>query len=196
MNKHADACWAYDKLHDNTHDLLTDEGLSIAVQWLLCIIRPGGLLWMGIPCSTWITLSRASTGRSNFLPLGVEPQSELVRQHNRLVELCCYLALTATALGIDYVVEQPRTSILFYADFRKLGDSGHMHNVLQRTSAKRVSVAMKSFGGDRCPTLDETLQTFTETHKIGIRWKVAPNRLPTPTDPPNPVSEAASLLNI
>ena len=61
MNKHAGAFWAYDKLHDDTHDLLTDEGLSIAVQWLLCIRRPGGLLWMGIPCSTWITLSRAET---------------------------------------------------------------------------------------------------------------------------------------
>ena len=70
---------------------------------------------------------------------------------------------------------------------------GPLESVPARQNCRQ---AVAELGGDRCPTLDETLQTFTETHKIGIRWKVAPNRLPTPTDPPNPVSEAASLLNI
>ena len=68
--------------------------------------------WSGIKCSTWVSISRPTTKRSFFCPLGNEAL-ECVAQANimasRLALVCCLVC----ALSATWVVEQPSSSLLF-----------------------------------------------------------------------------------
>ena len=50
------------------HDMLSTQGFILAVQLAKRLV-PGGCLMAGVPCTTWIWMSRHSTGR-NIHPEG------------------------------------------------------------------------------------------------------------------------------
>ena len=76
-------------------DLMTGLG------WLVLLnaarkLRPGGLLWAGCPCSTWVWLSRGLTGRSRLRVRGHARRATLVA--NRLIRRLCYVLLAFDCL--------------------------------------------------------------------------------------------------
>ena len=67
--KHVGPMKTFDVLHDSSQNSLTHCGIRLLLRWLLRVV-PGGLLWLGVPCSTWVILSRASTGRMSVFAYG------------------------------------------------------------------------------------------------------------------------------
>ena len=55
-------------------------------------LKEGCLWWVGVPCSTFVWVSRGSTGRSITRPGGKRHYKEVARA-NRLVRRICYLQL-------------------------------------------------------------------------------------------------------
>eukprot|EP00974_Lingulodinium_polyedra_P064506 6232563-Lingulodinium_polyedra.AAC.1 len=43
---------SFDTRINPEHDLLTTSGLELLISWVVNI-KPGGLLWLGVPCATW-----------------------------------------------------------------------------------------------------------------------------------------------
>ena len=73
-------------------DLQSSTGLLGAIQAARRIVR-GGLLWIGIPCASWVWMSRGSTKRSQLNPRGGKGRFKNVRATNRLVRRVCHLFL-------------------------------------------------------------------------------------------------------
>ena len=69
-----------------------------------------GLLWLAIVCSSWVWMSRGSTGRSIDYPLGVPCQS--VDAANKMVARCGMLMIIAIARGAAWALEQPMSSLM------------------------------------------------------------------------------------
>ena len=108
----------YDLYVDPTHDALSEEGLQILLS-LVLRVAAGGLIWLGTPCSSWVALSRSFTKRSAFQPEGppvafrTQAQHDYLEKHNQLANISAFVIRTARALGIDYILEQPVSSLLF-----------------------------------------------------------------------------------
>ena len=139
-------CRSFDCQSDPNHDILRPEGLAALLCWIV-EIRPGGLLWMGVPCATWVALSRASTLRSMFLPRGPDDCSKKVFEHNVIQSISSFLMLTATALQISVIIEQPQTSLLFARDFRCARGPESLYWTLKLADVAEVSFFMEAFGG-------------------------------------------------
>lgn len=92
------------------HDLSSPKGFIFAVFMILGIKR-SGLLWLAPPCSTWVWLSRHSTKRSRACPLGAG--ATCTTEANLLVTRVSVLILLAWKLGIDVLVEQPQSSLMW-----------------------------------------------------------------------------------
>lgn len=73
------------------HDLSTSTGLLSTFQAIRRVIT-GGFLWLGIPCSSFIWLSRGSTFRSSLRPRG-KKRLRKVRETNRMVRRLLYVFL-------------------------------------------------------------------------------------------------------
>ena len=56
-------------------DLLRVSGVKLLLVKLLCICQ-NGLLWLGVPCSSWITISRGYTQRALWRISGPQQCSE------------------------------------------------------------------------------------------------------------------------
>ena len=140
----ADNVRSFELQDDPRQNILTDEGLQMLALWL-CSLVPGSFLWLGIPCATWVALSRSSTKRSAFLPFGPDSCTDKVAEHNRINHLCALLVVTASVLGVYFVIEQPLSSLIFVRDFRTAALT--VAEAAVRTSAKRYAVFMLSFAG-------------------------------------------------
>ena len=66
-------------------------GFLTALQAVRKLIQQG-LLWIGMPCSSWIWMSRGTTRRCGLRPRRSK-KIRCVRSHNRLVRRVCYLFL-------------------------------------------------------------------------------------------------------
>ena len=92
----------------------------------------GGLVWSGQVCSTWVWLARSSTRRTWELPLG-NLLCPCVRAGNAMAARTSFFACFCYARGLDFVVEQPASSLLWRHDAlrhvafraRKLGFTYH-----------------------------------------------------------------------
>ena len=92
-------------------DVLTPAGLAKTISFL-CRVKTRGLLWLGIPCSSWVFVGRANAQRYFFHPEG-NTNNEYTSRHNQLAEVGMNLAWLAYCLGVFFVIEQPSTSVLF-----------------------------------------------------------------------------------
>jgi hypothetical protein len=70
------------------HDIMSDGGYAFALS-LILRMTPGGLVWFGIVCSTWVWMCRNSTGRGELWWHG--NQAACVQNGNAMVSRVCLL---------------------------------------------------------------------------------------------------------
>ena len=87
----------------------SDEGFCTLIYWILCL-SPLGLAHFATVCSTWVWVSRSSTGRSAVKPEGFD--TEAVRSANCMVERTVLLLLLCAARGCHFILEQPASSVM------------------------------------------------------------------------------------
>jgi hypothetical protein len=92
------------------HDLTTPIGIVRAIQ-LVLRLKIAGLLWNGMPCSTFIFLNRGTSKRSRQCPLGSE-QVPSVATANLLASRVAILIMLAAARSAVWITEQPASSVL------------------------------------------------------------------------------------
>ena len=93
------------------HDVASVRGFIRAVECILSL-KPGALFWSGLPCQTFIWMSRASyqpSPENQFF--GLEDNAVL-KVHNCLLLHWVLLSILAFAWRWQVVVEQPRSSVL------------------------------------------------------------------------------------
>ncbi len=111
---------AHDLALDESYDFLTPIGFMRALQGVMRL-RIGAIFWAAPVCSSWIWLSRHSTGRHKHV-LG--SGSSYVSAQNQMASRLAYLVVLATTQGAWWIVEQPVSSIFW--------DHPHWRKVLQR----------------------------------------------------------------
>lgn len=105
-------CFSYDiKLQPLLHDMNSPSGWAFALS-LILRTSPGGLIWFGIVCSSWVWMSRGSTGRDEINVLG-SASSPAAVSGNLMVSRVMALYWVAIARGHMVVLEQPASSIMF-----------------------------------------------------------------------------------
>ena len=87
----------------------SDEGFCTLIYWILCL-SPLGLAHFATVCSTWVWVSRSSTGRSAVKLEGFD--TEAVRTANCMVERTVLLLLLCAARGCHFILEQPASSVM------------------------------------------------------------------------------------
>ena len=116
----------YDISTNPKEDLSTTMGFILALRGVLRL-KIGGLLWGGVPCSTWVYISRGTSGRSAAQPMG-NTRMACVRAANLVTARFAALVLVAVARGAQWLVEQPGSSVMDLHDrfkaIKSLGDSG------------------------------------------------------------------------
>jgi hypothetical protein len=87
-------------------------------------------------CSSWVCINRATSGRSSWCPLG-GPRPYVLRA-NTMVSRTAFLMLLGLCLGIDVVLEQPSSSIMFLhpriQQIVRLAQAGGIRSVRQITT--------------------------------------------------------------
>jgi hypothetical protein len=102
--------YPFEVKHDHVvEDLNSRSGFAFALS-LVLNCKPGGCIWMGVVCSTWVFMFRASTGQGENRVLG--NPTRCVLAGNRMVSRATLLVYLAHALGCLAVIEQPSSSIL------------------------------------------------------------------------------------
>ena len=103
----------YEKLDDPVRqDILTDHGLLNAIILVLSC-HPGGLVWWGIVCSSWIWMSRGTTLRHMWDPHG-DTSKTCVANGNTMLARVVLLVMVAHALGVGNILEQPSSTLMRY----------------------------------------------------------------------------------
>ena len=118
------------------HDFLSPTGL-IAAMVAVLEVREGGVLWAAPPCSTWVWMSRHSTGRHLDVRGSGTPY---VRSQNALVERLVLLLEIAQAAKVAFILEQPASSVLWqYPAYQEF---------CGRHSVATVALDMGAFGAE------------------------------------------------
>ena len=118
LNKFKGPTETFEILNEPQQNILTDMGLVLLLR-LLLRIHEGGLAWFGVPCQSWIALSRSFTARSSLQPAGPPAaytrtcQRDYLDCHNAIATRVSLAIRTATLLGVKWVIEQPLSSRLF-----------------------------------------------------------------------------------
>ena len=134
-------------------DLLTPLGFALAVRLVLSLGR-GALLWLAPPCSSWVWVNRATSGRNQINWEG-KKGLKYVAEANRFVSRMALLLWIASYKGVVWVVEQPQSSVMGY------------HKRLQEIfRALRVHEARVSLGAFRAPTR-KNLRLWSQAMWIG-----------------------------
>ena len=117
-------------------DVTTDKGMGILL-YMIARVEPGGIVWLGPPCSSWVWLSRSTTKRSASKVEG-DTTVPSVAEANAIANIVADIMRVCHALGVFYVVEQPRTSLLF--------DYSPMRSALDETTALHVALNLGQAG--------------------------------------------------
>ena len=110
------AALTYDKFHlgpadeDAQQDLNDRSGWMTALCWIMNL-DPGGLCWLGTVCSSWVVVSRGSTGRSPAFVLG-DQRHPSVQQANAMATRSALLCMICYVRGIAFILEQPSSSLM------------------------------------------------------------------------------------
>ena len=84
-------------------DITTTCGWARAIL-LVLRLRPSGLLWGGVPCGSFVWLSRSKHGRSCKSPCGFF-QNPWVKMNNMIAERFSLLAMLAVARRCHWTAE-------------------------------------------------------------------------------------------
>ncbi|CAE7328496.1 unnamed protein product [Symbiodinium sp. CCMP2592] len=158
---------SYDVLSSKSMDLNSAFGWTLALNMVRHVVATG-LIWFGIPCSTWIFMSRGSCRRTWFVPQGMG--SARCRNGNRLCRRMCYLLRYAVAKKLYFVIENPTSTLLWqYGPLRKL---------LRKIGVMKVSLHLGSYGAfspkavtlvGNWPCLRELPLIFTKARRTNLR---------------------------
>ena len=96
-------------------DILTTSGYAQCIR-LAAQIEHMGFSMFAPPCSNMIWMSRGSTLRCKSRPLG-DTTKEHVRISNEITKRCVFLVEFLMCRGVQWLVEQPLTSIMFMLPF-------------------------------------------------------------------------------
>ena len=122
---------------DPKHDILTPVGFLAALA-AVKRLRPNGLLFAAPVCSSWVFMSRGSTGRDLALA-GHWKSSRGVMAANAMVARVAALCHFAASAGVHFVVEQPASSVMYsYKPFLALREAWPI---------KQVRFCMAVYGG-------------------------------------------------
>ena len=91
-------------------NLLTNAGFAAAIRLALSIVM-GGTAWFGVPCSTFVFMSRGHTKRSWRFPKGNTKRKD-VRQANEIVDRVAFLIDILACRKVHWIMEQPLNSLL------------------------------------------------------------------------------------
>ena len=138
---------ALDVKYAGDHDVLTPVGLVVLMSTALALV-PGGCLWAAPPCSTWIWLSRGSTGRHHNAR--GDCRRRVVVAQNALVERLVLVLELLTVRGVFWIVEQPRGSVMWKYPA--------MAALIKRHGLDLVRLDMGAYGA-RCQKPTELLGT-------------------------------------
>ena len=127
---------ALDREHHASMDFLQPLGLLLALRAAMAI-HPGGVMWLAPPCSSWVWLTRHSSGR-DVITEGDLTQASIVAQ-NALVERVVLVLEVLHARGVHWIVEQPASSVLW--------DYPAMQRCIRRHAAAAVTLDMGAFKG-------------------------------------------------
>ena len=116
--------------------VLTPAGVCVLLSTAMCI-RPGGVLWAAPPCSSWVWISRSSTGRGEQIH---GSGSETVTAQNALVERLVLALEICASRGVAWIIEQPSSSLMW--------EYPAMRACLQRHAAAEVRLDMGAYGAD------------------------------------------------
>ena len=92
------------------HDIGSMAGLVRALDATLAL-REAAVLWLGIPCSTFVWMSSSRHKRTPTAPFG---NPKYTKKANILVLRAMFLAIVATLRGVYVGIEQPSSSMLMY----------------------------------------------------------------------------------
>ena len=134
------ACVGFDICnHWKKEDVLNIYGVQHMLASVVRLAR-GGCLWMGPPCCSWIWLTRSKSKRTATQPEGLGWRDPWVFSHNRIAATVAAFARAAHRLGIYFVIEQTRGSLLF--EFPTLKE------IISSTGAVSITLNLADFGGD------------------------------------------------
>ncbi len=135
--------YSLDVRSSRTHDVLTPEGVHLLLLQVLRL-RRGGVLWCAPPCSSWIFMSRGSTGRTPDEPWG-NVASKYILAQDALVERLVLALEICTLRGAWWIIEQPANAIMWlYPAVRER---------MARHQVKPLRLEMGAYGGSsRKPT--------------------------------------------
>lgn len=111
-------CAWFDIHLEPSHDILTAIGVAEAVRIALSVI-PGGVVWFGVPCSTFVWMARGHTKRSRQNPLGDLTRADVSRA-NRIAQIVVMLCQVLSKRGVFFVMEQPAGSLLWQTPCMRL----------------------------------------------------------------------------
>lgn len=100
----------FDMRLSELHNFMRPAGF-IAMIATVMAMHKGAVLWLGTPCSTWVFMSRHSTGRRIDILGNLE--SPYIRAQNALISRVCYIIVLAMKRGVYWIIEQPDSSIVW-----------------------------------------------------------------------------------
>ena len=110
---------AVDSTYGPEHDFMKPLGFFLTLIAVLGI-HVGGVFWGAPVCSSWVYMSRSSTGRRSDNVLGDEDNRK-VAYANAMVSRLCFLLVLCIKRGVWWIIEQPLTSLMFeHPLFRRL----------------------------------------------------------------------------
>ena len=104
-------CAWFDIDVEPSHDILSVVGIAAAIRIALSVI-PGGVVWFGVPCSTFVWMARGHTKRSRQNPLGDVARVD-VRRANRIARIVVLICKLLAKRSVFFVMEQPAGSLLW-----------------------------------------------------------------------------------
>lgn len=148
---------AVDKIYGRGLDILRPSGFGTFIATALTGKSSGFLDWCGVLCSSWVSMAKGATHRSHCLPHGYT-EHRAVAEGNVMAARVALLALLVTALGGNWVIEQPRSSLLFQHE--------RFQWLCKRFKIFRICIWMGSFNA---PTPKPTL-LWSSTAAISGFW--------------------------
>ncbi|CAK8985281.1 unnamed protein product [Durusdinium trenchii] len=92
-------------------NLLTPSGFALAALAILNCKMDGFVSFLGLLCSSYVTVNAGTHGRTPFHPLG-NSHYPSVQLSNALTSRTCLLIYLITAMGGVWILEQPRSSLV------------------------------------------------------------------------------------
>lgn len=166
---------------DSPAQNITDaNGVVLLLQKILRVVV-NGFVWFAVPCSSWVCLSRSFTMRSHLQPAGPPKKYTSAKQrtyldmHNSIADTVALVIRTLRAIDVDFIIEQPVSSMLFhYEPIRSLV-----------AGTFTVPFQMQNFCGDTPKPLilkgsPAWLQTFSSVAQLRHGSNIAIDRLTVP----------------